>query len=64
MSDKGKWYSKRRNSPSKEGPRTYNSGDKSKQEEGYERIFGKWECVVCEVEVLKGRFTCDSCKDM
>jgi hypothetical protein len=64
FSEKGNWYNKRRSRPSKEGARTYQSGDKERQEKGHERIFGKYECVVCKTEVPKGRFTCTSCQEM
>jgi len=64
MSDKSKWYGSKRNAPPKEGPRIYQAGDKQRQEDGHERIFGKHECLVCKVEVLRGRFSCDACQEM
>jgi hypothetical protein len=64
MSEKGKWYQDRRKAGPKSGSRTYLPGDKEKQESGHERIWGTPKCVVCGVEVLKGRTTCDSCQEM
>jgi len=64
MSDKSKWYEKKRNGNSKSGSRVYSNGDQEKAEAGHARIFGTPSCAVCGVEVLRGRATCDSCQDM
>jgi hypothetical protein len=63
MTERGKFYTEKRNRRPKEGPRKYQKTSEERYQEGMDKIFGVPTCSVCGIEVLRNKTTCDEHKE-